>query len=377
MAAIGAGRLERRRAMMILGSMPQSDEATSALARLERDIEAETDELARRLTDATEPDVRQQALKDLDRIAGGWKGRNAREAVWVELARIEASRRKHGPLYRDQVPSADPHDPPGWGYWDRLLAYGAQEATAQLLAALDREDFKHKDELVELIWALADQLDERAIGPLASLAEDPDPHVAYYATCALINVKSDEVLPILARIAKTSRSRVISKFVGTEASANDPNEIWPVSKLEKVENVEQRRIAEAEWKRRTSQRATPEVDAPTATLRAASEARDVAKLLELLGAAFRENDRKAGDKITRSLEKIGSADVGALIDGLRNDDALVRWVVARLLGDIGGGDVLSALQLAQDDPDESVRDAAVAAIERIESRPGGEARTDP
>lgn len=140
--------------------------------------------------------------------------------------------------------------------------------------------------------------------------------------------------------------------------------------------MEQRRIAEAEWKRRTSQRATPEVDARTATLRAATEARDVAKLLELLGAAFRDNDRKASDKIARSLERIGSADVGALIAGLRNDDALVRWVVARLLGDQGGGDVLSALQLAQDDPDESVREAADTAIERIESRLGGEAQTD-
>jgi HEAT repeat protein len=387
MDAVASERIARSNGASALGSMKGSEKAVDALLQLvepddpgpgrsslARDIAiaglgrvgtpSAIHALAKLLTDATSPRTREKAL---DVLGSNWKPRTAREAVWGQLTRLEdpTGKRYHG----GGVPQADPYVPWTVPYARPLLSDWGPEITDHIFAALDRDDFLRPECVPQLLWGLADQLDERAIGPLATLADSQDPEVAYYATCALINIQNDEVTPVLARIARTSRAWKVQKAVGTKTSPYDRDDVWPVWREVRVDNSAQRQIAEVERKRRTSSPSAPTpVDDRRANIEAATEAQNIVGLLTLLGAAFRSDDRKVADKITRSLEKVGATDLAALSGGLLDEMAMVRWVCAQTLGKVGSLDAVPALRATLDDPDDSVREAAEVAIERIESR---------
>lgn len=103
-------------------------------------------------------------------------------------------------------------------------------------------------------------------------------------------------------------------------------------------------------------------------LGATRDARAVRPILQVLGEAFRNGDRKTADGSTAALQAIGASEPDALIVGLSDNTTEVRWTIAGLLGDLGGRRAIPALREALDDPDEGVREAATVGLERIESR---------
>lgn len=95
---------------------------------------------------------------------------------------------------------------------------------------------------------------------------------------------------------------------------------------------------------------------------------DVGALVSILREAFQTDDRKTAARLTRTLKQTGANDVEALLVAMSDDNSLVRWTVAELLGEIGGIQAVDALTAALGDRDEGVREAATVALERIKSR---------
>lgn len=91
-------------------------------------------------------------------------------------------------------------------------------------------------------------------------------------------------------------------------------------------------------------------------------------LVELLQRSIAADDRRLMDKVAKALGGMDPAAVAALLPAAKDDNPAVRWVTAGLFGDIGGAEALTALESLQGDSDEFVREAAQAAVERIESR---------
>ena len=71
-----------------------------------------------------------------------------------------------------------------------------------------------------------------------------------------------------------------------------------------------------------------------------------------------------------ALERIGPVGATALLVGLGNECATVRWAIAQILGRVGTGGTLAAVRELCTDQDEGVREAAQVAVERIEARVG-------
>lgn len=94
----------------------------------------------------------------------------------------------------------------------------------------------------------------------------------------------------------------------------------------------------------------------------------VGPLLRVLKQAVVEGDKKRITKITRALERVGSAGMIELAAGLSDDNSIVRWTAATILADVGDSSVVAALTAASADPSDAVREAAGFALERIAER---------
>ncbi len=252
--AVSADRLWLGHAVRALRGMRGSDAATDALLTLLGRQGPRVFRIAEALGDVGTPraiealagllveddyyETRAQAVQALK--SAGWQPRNSIEGTWYALAGLEAEF-SPGPLYHS--PEDDPHEVPDWAETlaQSLVSEWGPEVADHALDALQRGDYVRTESLLKILWALADRLNQRAVGPLAQVAESEDARDAFYATCVLVNIKEQEVIPILSRIAATKRAVTIL--------ADDPDAFQHVGKAE-VDNEAQRRIASEELERR-------------------------------------------------------------------------------------------------------------------------------
>lgn len=96
--------------------------------------------------------------------------------------------------------------------------------------------------------------------------------------------------------------------------------------------------------------------------------RSAGGLVALLRESADQGDRKTLDRVIHALEEIGSGAIDAVVSALREEEPTVRWAAANLLARIGDDTVIPALTPLANDSDEGVRQAAISALEQIESR---------
>jgi hypothetical protein len=252
--AVSADRLWLGHAVRALRGMRGSDAAADALLillsrpgpRVFRIAEAlgavgtprAIKALARLLVEDDYYETRAQACQALKRAR--WQPRNSKEATWYALAEIEQAEVLPW-VY--MTPEDDPHEVPDWAETlaQALISEWGPEVADHALDALQRGDYVRTESLLKVLWALADLLDRRAVGPLAQLAESGEARIAYYSTCVLVNVKAEGVVPVLSRIAATKRAVTIL--------AHDEDAFQHIGER-KVDNEAQRRIASEELERR-------------------------------------------------------------------------------------------------------------------------------
>jgi len=181
-------------------------------------------------------------------ISRGWEPSNSCEALRYSLALLRIEHSEH-PEWNYSYPSDDPRGaPPLPDPAKAILEQWGSQLGGEVTNLV--EDLCTNSEIIgeddaKLLWALAGDLDQRAIDLLAELSRSPQARPSYYATCALSAVDDDRIVSILEEIAANPRE--VTLLDHDEAAFQHVGE-------QTLDNEPQRQVATAELQRRRTRR---------------------------------------------------------------------------------------------------------------------------
>lgn len=217
---------------------------------------------------------------------------------------------------------------------------------------------------VELAWALGQIGDTRAIEPLVSALDDPDPGVRSAASEALSRIGPACVDPLLAVLEKGSTQAREEAAVAL-GRIGDPRAIEPL--IEAMWHTDAAAVVVADFGQAASQGlmkalATGETKTKAGAAWALGASRE-AKAVPLLIGALSDESPVVRAKAAEALGRIGAMEASTpLISMLSDWDPAVVVSAARALGEIGAQTAVPGLVSLLDHHDSNIKATAVEAI---------------